>query len=81
MKTYYQEILKSFPDDEQIKKAVLTGNALIYKYFSWMIMHDNVKYRNISIKEGTKVADRLLMDALVIFRRQMNHDFFSFIIH
>ncbi|MDX9907168.1 MAG: hypothetical protein RBS55_11320 [Bacteroidales bacterium] len=79
MKTYYQEILKSFRDDEEIKKAALDGNALIYKYLSWMIMQNSTLYRTLSIKNGTAEADRLLMDALVIFRRQLNHNHFRIV--
>lgn len=80
MKTYYQEILNAFHDDEEIKKAVLSHNALIYKYLTWIMMQNSLPYRSIKLKEGKETADRLLRDCLVIFRRQVNHDYYKILI-
>jgi len=79
MKTFYQEILNEFHDDEGIKSAVLSNNALIYKYLSWMIMYNSTQYNSVSQKENSRAADQLLMDSLIIFRRQVKHDLAGFI--
>jgi hypothetical protein len=74
MKSYYQEILNTCHDDEGIKKAILSNNALIYNNLSKIIMSNSAQYRNVSIKEGNKAADQLLLDVLIIFRRQVKYD-------
>jgi hypothetical protein len=81
MKSYYQEILNAFHDDEGIKTAVLSNNTLIYKYLSWIIMQNSTQYRSVSIKEGTKKADELLMDTLVIFRRKLSKNKLELLTH
>lgn len=74
MKTYYQEILNDFHDDEEIKSAVLLNNTLIYKYFSWIIMQNSTEYKGITHKKSNRAADQLLMDTLIIFRRQVKNE-------
>jgi hypothetical protein len=73
MNQVYKEILKAFGSDEEIMKAIVTNNMLIYYYISKIIILNSPDYREIESGKGKIAADQVLTECIIIFRRQVKY--------
>lgn len=71
MSTSYIKLLDEFNSGADVMKAIVSNNTTIYYYITEIIIFSSNVYRNIETREGKKVAGKLLMESLIIFRRQV----------
>jgi len=73
MNSVCQRIVNDFGNDNNLSDAILTNNKLIYYYLSQIIMLGSNYYSDIESLNGKTAADQLLIDSLIIFRRQIKY--------
>jgi len=62
---------KDFNSGDDLMNAIVSNNMIVYYYLSQLIIGCSIDYRNMETKEGKKIADQLLADTLMVFRRQI----------
>ena len=65
------KMCKDFNSGNELMKAIVSHNALVYYYLSQLIILSCNEYKNLELKEGTQIADQLLADTLMVFHRQV----------
>jgi hypothetical protein len=81
MNAYYKQILKDFKTAEDLVKAILANNNMMYYYLSQILILNSSAYKAIESKDGKTAANRVLTDSLVLLRRQVKHQKIGFDIH
>ena len=80
MSTLYTRLLKDFSSGADIMNAIISNNPSVYYYISEiMIVNSNI-YRNIETGFGKKSAGQLLLESLIILRRQAKYGKITFTI-
>ncbi len=71
MNSFYQKICREYQSGDELMKAIVLNKASVYYYLTEVIMLGSSSYRNIGSKSGTTLADSLLTETLLAFRRQI----------
>jgi hypothetical protein len=71
MNPSYHKICKDFNSGNDLMKAIVSNNALVFYYLTQVLILDNNSYKNIELKAGSKIADQIVTDTLLVFRRQV----------
>lgn len=73
MNQIYKKILGNFSSNKDFVRALLENNKIIYLYLSQILMLNNPTYKSLLSKEGRTPAEHIVMDSLIVFRRQVKH--------
>ena len=74
VKAYYEKICKEYNSADDLMKAIVSNRTMIYYFLTQVIVLGNDTYKNIELKKGKIIADQLLTDTLMVFRRQVKDE-------
>lgn len=74
MNSYYENLCKEYKSGDDLMKAIVSNRAVVYYYLTQVLISGSNWYRKIEQKEGKSLADQLLTDTLLVFRRQIKNN-------
>jgi hypothetical protein len=73
MSMSYARLLNDFTSGTDIMNAIVSNNASIYYYIAEIMIFGSDTYRNTENRAGRQVAEKLLLESLIILRRQLKY--------